>query len=79
MTHSTRSYLDVRELSLLLGYEEGEGINWPLNEPSKGCHHAYSTIADTWKELTSAISQELATSQVHDPEELAAQEQCNKR
>ncbi|KNZ49774.1 hypothetical protein VP01_479g4 [Puccinia sorghi] len=52
MTHTKRSYLDVQELSLLLGYEEGEMISWSLNEPSKGCHRTYETIAEAWRELS---------------------------
>lgn len=52
MSHTKRSYLDVQELSLLLGYEEGEMISWSLNEPSKGCHRTYETIAEAWRELS---------------------------
>jgi len=52
MTHTKRSYLDVQELSLLLGYEEGEMISWSLNEPNKGCHRTYETIAEAWRELS---------------------------
>ncbi|KAH9821319.1 programmed cell death protein 2 [Melampsora americana] len=56
MTHSKRSYLDVREISLLMGYEEGENIVWSLNEPNKGCHKAYETIAEAWKQVCLSIS-----------------------
>lgn len=52
MTHTKRSYLDVQEVSLLLGYEEGEMISWSLNEPNKGCHRTYETIAEAWRELS---------------------------
>ncbi|MBW0487096.1 hypothetical protein O181_026811 [Austropuccinia psidii MF-1] len=52
MSHTTRSYLDVHELSLLLGYEEGEMISWSLNEPNKGCHRTYEVIAEAWRELS---------------------------
>ncbi|OAV95855.1 hypothetical protein PTTG_04903 [Puccinia triticina 1-1 BBBD Race 1] len=51
MTHTKRAYLDVQELSLLLGYEEGEMISWSLNEPNKGCNRTYETIAEAWREL----------------------------
>ncbi|KAA1104415.1 hypothetical protein PGT21_022675 [Puccinia graminis f. sp. tritici] len=53
MSHTKRAYLDVQELSLLLGYEEGEMISWSLNEPNKGCHRTYETIAEAWRELAS--------------------------
>ncbi|POW18221.1 hypothetical protein PSHT_06080 [Puccinia striiformis] len=52
MTHTKRSYIDVQELSILLGYEEGEMISWSLNEPNKGCHRTYEYIAEAWRELT---------------------------
>ncbi|PLW06347.1 hypothetical protein PCASD_22507 [Puccinia coronata f. sp. avenae] len=55
MTYTKRSYLDVQELSLLLGYEEGEMISWSLNEPNKGCHRTYETIAEAWRELSCTL------------------------
>ncbi|KAG0143153.1 hypothetical protein CROQUDRAFT_661647 [Cronartium quercuum f. sp. fusiforme G11] len=79
MTHSTRSYLDVRELSLLLGYEEGEGINWSLNELNKSCHHAYDSIAETWKQLSSMIFEELSNQPGNNAEELERQYEHERR
>ncbi|MBW0475022.1 hypothetical protein O181_014737 [Austropuccinia psidii MF-1] len=52
MTHTTRSYLGAHELSLLLGYEEGEMISWSLNEPYKGFPRTYDVITEAWRELS---------------------------
>ncbi|KNE94758.1 hypothetical protein PSTG_11944 [Puccinia striiformis f. sp. tritici PST-78] len=61
MTHTKRSYIDVQELSILLGYEEGEMISWSLNEPNKGCHRTYEYIAEAWRELAfNSLHDELA-------------------
>ncbi|EGG03191.1 uncharacterized protein MELLADRAFT_90379 [Melampsora larici-populina 98AG31] len=79
MTHSKRSYLDVREISLCMGYEEGENIVWSLNEPNKGCHKAYETIAETWKELCSDLYQQLKLVEGGDTEEHAKQYEDEKR
>jgi len=27
-------------------------ISWSLNEPNKGCHRTYETIAEAWRELS---------------------------
>lgn len=79
MTHSKRSYLDVREISLLMGYEEGENIVWSLNEPNKGCHKAYDTIAEAWKELCSEMFQQLKSVEGGDTESHAKQYEDERR
>ncbi|CAH7682608.1 hypothetical protein PPACK8108_LOCUS15599 [Phakopsora pachyrhizi] len=52
---------DVNELSLLLGYEEGETISWTLNEPN--CNKTYGIIAEAWQEF--AWKTHKATSDPH--------------
>ncbi|CAH7678645.1 hypothetical protein PPACK8108_LOCUS13096 [Phakopsora pachyrhizi] len=55
------SYIDVNELSLLLGNEEGETISWTLNEPN--CNKTYGIIAEAWQEF--AWETHKATSDPH--------------
>ncbi|KAI8454370.1 hypothetical protein BY996DRAFT_6413953 [Phakopsora pachyrhizi] len=61
MTHTKHSYIDVNELSLLLGNEEGETISWTLNEPN--CNKTYGIIAEAWQEF--AWETHKATSDPH--------------
>lgn len=79
MTHSKRAYLDVRELSLLLGYEGGEMIVWSLNEPNKGCHRTYETIAEAWKDLSWNMCQEADQQEAKDSEAHAARHEYERR
>ncbi|KAI8450110.1 programmed cell death protein 2 [Phakopsora pachyrhizi] len=70
MTHTKRSYVDVNELSLLLGYEEGETISWTLNEPNKGCNRTYGIIAEAWREFAWETYQATSDPHIDDAEQL---------
>ncbi|CAH7690435.1 hypothetical protein PPACK8108_LOCUS25785 [Phakopsora pachyrhizi] len=56
-----RNLVDVNELSLLLGCEEGETISWTLNEPNS--NKTYGIIAEAWQEF--AWETHKATSDPH--------------